>query len=405
MFPDFIKVTVKKRDDVTQNMVKKAKLTSPTMAAAKGEKRSSSIADQIAELENEIANTKYNKRTQHHVGLVKAKIAQLREKQQLRQKQSSGPGDGYAVRKTGDGTVVLLGFPSAGKSTLLNALTNQESEVGSYAFTTLSVIPGILEYGHAKIQILDVPGIVEGAAKGTGRGKEVLQVIRNADLIVRLVDVFTPDHYHKINKEVADVNVRMNQKDPDVKIVKTGKGGIDIGATVRLTKIDFETVEDIMKSFKIMNAQVVIRDDITPDELIDSIMKNCVYVPAITVLNKIDMADTKTLRRAQDSVEPDVMVSAKEGTNMEKLKRLIFERLSLMRLYLKEVSKKADMEEPLIIREGSTLRDLCAKLHKDFVKKFRFARVWGGSARFDGQKIRKLDHVLADEDVVELHIS
>src|SRR6185369_4367233 len=138
-----------------------------------------SIEDQIADLEAQILKTQYNKATQHHIGLVKAKIAQLREKGERQGKASSGAGDGYQVRKTGDGTVILLGFPSTGKSTLLNTLCGTESEVAAYAFTTLTCIPGMLNYKHAKIQILDVPGIVRGASTGRGRGKEVLAVMRN----------------------------------------------------------------------------------------------------------------------------------------------------------------------------------------------------------------------------------
>ncbi|MFW5747023.1 MAG: OBG GTPase family GTP-binding protein [Nanoarchaeota archaeon] len=374
------------------------------MAAARGEKRSNSISDQIKEIENEIANTKYNKKTQHHVGLLKAKIAQLREKQENRVKASSGAGHGYSVRKTGDGTVVLLGFPSVGKSTLLNVLTNQDSEVGAYAFTTLSVIPGMMEYKHAKIQILDVPGIVEGAAAGTGRGKEVLQVIRNADLILRLIDVFAPEHYAIINREADAVGVRLNQTLSDVKIVKTDKGGIDIGSTVELTKLDAETIEDILKSFKIINAQVVFREDIDAQQLIDVILKNCVYIPAVTVVNKIDLATKEQIEAARKMVRPDLMISAHEKTHIDELRDLIFDRLDLMRLYLKEVGKKADMEEPLIISRNADLGRLCEKLHKDFVEKFRFARIWGDSAKFDGQRIRKLHHVLKDEDVVEIHL-
>ena len=68
-------------------------------------------------------------------------------------------------------------------------------------------------------------------------------------------------------------------------------------------------------------------------------------------------------------------------------KELVFDKLDLMRLYLKEIQKKADMKEPMIIARNSTLKNLCEKLHKDFVSKFRFARIWGKSAKFDGQKI------------------
>ena len=75
-----------------------------------------------------------------------------------------------------------------------------------------------------------------------------------------------------------------------------------------------------------------------------------------------------------------------------------------MSIFLKEFNKKADMDEPLIMWKGATLRDLCSKLHKDFVNKFRFARIWGKSVRFEGMKVTRLDHKLEDSDIVELRI-
>ncbi|HJO01782.1 MAG TPA: GTPase, partial [Candidatus Woesearchaeota archaeon] len=311
----------------------------------------------------------------------------------------------YAVRKTGDGTVVLLGFPSVGKSTLLNALTNADSPVGTYAFTTLTVIPGILNYKYAKIQVLDVPGVVRGAAAGTGRGKEVLAVIRNADLILFLIDVFHPEHFDVLKKEVYDADVRINQKFPDVKIIKTARGGINIGTTVRLTKIGKKTAEDILKEFKINNANVVIREDINADQMIDVIEGNKAYLPAIVVLNKIDMVGKEELNNIKNKIKPDLCVSAEKNIGVEDLKELIYKKLKIIRIYLKEFNKKADMEEPLIMWQGCTLKDLCLKLHKDFVDKFKFAKVWGHSSKFPGQKIVKLDHVLQDKDIVELRMN
>src|SRR3989338_7279529 len=122
----------------------------------------SSAQEKIKELEEELKNTKYNKRTQHHIGLVKAKLAKLKEKQESRVRVQK-KGEGYSVRKSGDATVTILGFPSVGKSTMLNALTHAKSATGDYDFTILDVIPGLLEYNHARIQILDVPGIIKGA--------------------------------------------------------------------------------------------------------------------------------------------------------------------------------------------------------------------------------------------------
>jgi ribosome-interacting GTPase 1 len=75
-----------------------------------------------------------------------------------------------------------------------------------------------------------------------------------------------------------------------------------------------------------------------------------------------------------------------------------------MRVFLKEPGKEADLKEPMILKEGDTLKRLCDRLHKDFVRRFKFARIWGKSARFEGQKVVSLQHVLQDQDVVELHI-
>ena len=160
-----------------------------------------SSQDRIKELEEELSNTKYNKKTQFHIGLVKAKLAKIKEDAE-RKASAVKKGEGYHVKKTGDATVVLLGFPSVGKSTILNKLTNAQSAVAAYDFTTLDVIPGLLQYNHAKIQILDVPGIVSGAATGRGRGREVLSVLRNADLALIIIDATKPGQFDAIMEEV-----------------------------------------------------------------------------------------------------------------------------------------------------------------------------------------------------------
>ena len=354
----------------------------------------------IKELEERIASTPYNKATQKAIGQYKAQLARLKEK------QSSGGGaqtTGYAVRKTGDGTVALLGFPSVGKSTLLNKLTGSNSEVGSYAFTTLTVIPGVMNYEHANIQILDVPGIVHGAASGKGRGGEVLSVIRSADLILLLIDVQFPEHYEALKKEVYEAGIRLDSKKPDVKIKKTSKDGIKISKTVSLPDLDDETIVSILKAFRINNADVLIRTKINTDEFIDCIEDNKIYTSSITVLNKVDLVDKKYAGEVAKKVNADLLISANEDKGFENLKKLIFEKLNLVRIYMKEPGKEADLEEPLVITKDSTVKDVCNKLHKDFVKKFKYCRVWGKSAKFPGQR-HSLKHTLKDEDILELHL-
>lgn len=91
---------------------------------------------------------------------------------------SSGGGSGFDVSKSGDARIALVGFPSVGKSTFLSKITKTKSEVAAYSFTTLTAIPGVLEYGGAEIQVLDLPGIIEGAAEGKGRGRQVISAAK-----------------------------------------------------------------------------------------------------------------------------------------------------------------------------------------------------------------------------------
>ncbi|HIH39602.1 TPA: GTP-binding protein [Candidatus Woesearchaeota archaeon] len=359
------------------------------------------IQESIKDLEERISKTKYNKKTQSAIGQYKAQLAKLKD--DVVKRASKGPRtQGYSVKKSGDATVVILGFPSVGKSTVLNAITGAKSEVAAYEFTTLTCIPGVMKYNGATIQILDLPGIVHGAASGRGRGKEVLAVIRNADLILILIDGQKPEHYNAILKEIYDSGVRVNENIPVIKIAKKSKDGIKIGRTVK-TDLDDQTIKDIMKEFKINNADVVLRSNPTIDQFIDAVEGNKIYLPAVTAITKLDVLNESQIEKINKEINPDLFISAQDNVNMDRLKELIFERLKLMRLYLKETGKDADMAEPMIVKQKSTIKDVCERLHKDFVTKFKFARVWGPSSKFPGQKFM-LDHVMKDKDILEIHL-
>lgn len=135
-----------------------------------------STLQKIAEIESEMARTQKNKATAKHLGLLKAKLAKLRSELLVGDKKGGGggSGEGFDVTKAGDTRVGLVGFPSVGKSTLLNKLTGTFSEVASYEFTTLTCVPGVIRYKGAKIQLLDLPGIIEGAKDGKGRGRQII---------------------------------------------------------------------------------------------------------------------------------------------------------------------------------------------------------------------------------------
>ncbi len=356
------------------------------------------MLDKIKAIEEELKRTPYNKATEHHIGRLKAKLARLKE--ELR-KKSSQKTKKAGIRKSGDATVALVGFPSVGKSTLLNKLTNAKSEVGAYDFTTLEVVPGMLEYKGARIQLLDLPGLIKGASKGKGMGKEVLSIVRSADLILIVTDVFNVHQIDILIKELYEAGIRLNESKPEVKIKIKDRGGVRISSTVKLTKISEATIREILREYRIHNAEVTIREDITIDRFIDAILGNRKYVKAIKVINKIDLVDDKYLSELKKLHSDAIFISAEKNINIDILKEAIFDSLEFIRVYMKPQGKKADLKEPMILRKGATIEDICLKIHRDLKENFRYAQVWGKSVKFDGQRVG-LDHVVEDGDVVTI---
>lgn len=365
----------------------------------------SSIEQQIKAIEEEIFNTQKNKATEHHIGKLKAKLARLRE-ELAKRKTKVGKGKGFAIKKSGDATVGIIGFPSIGKSTLLNQLTDAKSRVGEYDFTTLDVIPGMMKYKGANIQVLDFPGLIMGAAEGKGRGREILSAIRNVDIILFMIDAQHEDHLEVMTKELYKAGVRLNQHKPDVVIKQTTQGGISVHSTVPLTHLNERLIRSISSEY-VVNADVIIREDVTEDQLIDVFIHNRIYVPALVIINKEDLVAHEELREKLKSIQQEgwkvITISAKQGTGLQELKETISSELRLIRVYMKPVGKQTDYDEPMILRQGYTVEDACRKLHRDFKSKFRYATVSGPSAKHDSQKVG-LNHELEDGDVLTIVI-
>lgn len=158
----------------------------------------------------------------------------------------------------------------------------------SYEFTTLTTVPGVIQYKGAKIQMLDLPGIIEGAKDGKGRGRQVIAVARTCSLIFIVLDVLKPLTDKKvIERELEGFGIRLNRQPPDITIRKKERGGISMNSTLSsLTYLDTELVKTILAEYKIHNADVTIRCDATVDDLIDVIEGNRKYIPGKLVVNR-----------------------------------------------------------------------------------------------------------------------
>ncbi|MCD7470551.1 Developmentally-regulated G-protein 3 [Datura stramonium] len=366
------------------------------------------VMQKIKDIEDEMARTQKNKATAHHLGLLKAKLAKLRrELLTPSSKGGGGAGEGFDVTKSGDARVGLVGFPSVGKSTLLNKLTGTFSEVASYEFTTLTCIPGVIMYRGAKIQLLDLPGIIEGAKDGKGRGRQVISTARTCNCILIVLDAIKPiTHKRLIEKELEGFGIRLNKEPPNLTFRKKEKGGINLTSTVTNTHLDLDTVKAICSEYRIHNADVHLRYDATADDLIDEI--------GLAPSHNVGLAIEPHEFRVKDHLQKlwiyecpkhfmlvfddllsfyiYVPVSAHLEWNLDGLLEKIWEYLCLTRIYTKPKGMNPDYEDPVILSsKRRTVEDFCDRIHKDMVKQFKYALVWGSSAKHKPQRVGKVN--------------
>ncbi|KAI9858959.1 MAG: Ribosome-interacting GTPase 2 [Vezdaea acicularis] len=383
------------------------------------------ITEKIKEIEEEMRRTQKNKATgtcintrsmsavtlkliyrtsEYHLGLLKGKLARLRA--QLLEPApgaSSGAGTGFDVSKSGDARIALVGFPSVGKSTFLSKITKTKSEVAAYSFTTLTAIPGVLEYGGAEIQVLDLPGIIEGASEGKGRGRQVISAAKTSDLILMILDATKrAEQRALLEAELEAVGIRLNREPPNIYLKEKKAGGMKITFQSPPKQLDEKMLYNILRDYKMLNCEVLVRDEnATVDDFIDVIMKSHrKYIRCLYVYNKIDSVSLDFLDKLAREPYTAVM-SCELDLGIQDVVDRCWQELRLIRIYTKRKGIEPDFSEALIVRNKSTIEDVCDQVHRTLKDTFKYALVWGASARHVPQRVG-LSHVVADEDVVSI---
>ncbi|GMM36129.1 Rbg2 protein [Saccharomycopsis crataegensis] len=362
------------------------------------------IIEKIQQIELEISRTQKNKATEYHLGLLKGKLARYRrELLEPAAGSSGGKGQGFEVSKSGDARVVLIGFPSVGKSTFLSKITNTKSEIAHYAFTTLTSVPGVLEYQGAEIQIVDLPGIIKGANDGRGRGRQVVATAKTADLVLMVLDATKgKDQRAILEKELEAVGIRLNKERPNIYFKEKMTGGIKFSSTAPPKYLNEKVVSGILRDYRIHNADILIRDEsATIDDFIDIINdKHIRYVNCVYAYNKIDAVSLEEVDRI--AREPNtVVMSVEKDLGVDDVIDEIWHNLNLIKVYTKRRGVAPDFSDPLVIRCGSTLETVCNSVHRDMKNNFKHGLVWGVSAKHSPQKCG-LNHTIEDEDVVSI---
>lgn len=251
------------------------------------------------------------------------------------------------------------------------------------------------------MQLLDLPGIIEGASQGRGRGRQVVAVAKTSDLILMVLDA-TKSHEQRrlLELELEAIGIRLNKRRPDIVYKKKTAGGITINATVKMTKTDEKAIRTVLSGYKIHNADVMIREDVTIDEFIDVLIGTRKYIPCLYVYNKIDAISLEQMDKLARE-DHTIVISCEMDLNLDRLVSKIWEETGLVRVYTKKRGDHPDLSDPVCLRKGSSIEDVCNGIHRSLAANFKYALVWGKSARFNAQKVGAA-HQVRDEDVVTI---
>ena len=241
--------------------------------------------------------------------------------------------DSIAIRREGAAQIALVGPPNAGKSSLLQTLSNAQVKAGDYAFTTTRPVPALTRIGGVLVQLVEIPGLIAGASEDRGGGRALLSVLRSADGMVLCHDAAAPaDHLAAVRTDLS-------------------AAAIDLPTLVAVTKCD-----------------------------------------------EVEPRAAEVVTRAYGTL-PVVAVSILDDASLDQLRHAIWRLTGLTRIYLRHGGEVA--EEPVALRPPVTVETVAHAIHHELGERCQGARLWGPSARFDGQRVGK-ERELVDGDTVDI---
>jgi ribosome-interacting GTPase 1 len=366
------------------------------------------IEEKIRALEEFLSAVPKHKGTENIRQWARRRLAELREEQEEARRRRRGGGPKIFLEKAGAAQAVLIGPPNSGKSSLLASLTNARPQVSPYPFTTTKPVPGMLQYEDIQFQLVDTPPLLLDQPESPINNR-ILGLARNADMIILVVSLASDNSAGDLKQMISMLEDRGIVITPQKGIVRITKDRSQVGLRIVLRGKMVGFTEDdlrrLLSSYRIYNAIVEIEGEVTLDDVESAIYSSRVYKPSVILVThadiKVPMSKAEALARAIPKGVPVLAGSALTGKGFERLGEIMFKTLNIIRVYTKQPNKEPD-PNPLILRRGATVLDAARRIHKDLARKFRYAKIWGPSAHYPGQRVGGT-HVLEDGDIVEIH--
>jgi ribosome-interacting GTPase 1 len=314
-------------------------------------KEATDLDEKIELLEEMMSKIPKHKGTDHLRADLRRRLSKMKSSSQTSKKGASRQASVYNISKEGAGQIVVVGPPNVGKSSLVASQTNANPEVSPAPFTTWGPTPGMMAIENIQVQLIDTPPLNPDHVEA-----DMFNLLRKCEMILLMVDLHA---------------------DP---------------------------IEQLESSMALLAEQRVAPDHLT-DRFQDE-LRRFFFKPCLVLANKCDdESDEEVYEIFRELLEGDcpmMPVSMTTGRNIGEMKRRIFNRLNIMRVYSQAPGEQANLERPFVLPVSSTVEVFAGKVHQDFLKNMKSARVWGKSAAFEGQTVSR-EHVLQDGDIVELN--
>ncbi len=336
---------------------------------------------------------------------VKRKISSLEEEIKVRKRGRKTAKDPFAVEKAGDVQIAVVGLTNVGKSSLLSALTNAKPPISAIPYTTTLPVVGTFRYEGIDFQFVELPALMEGASEGKGYGLKTMNIVRNADGLILMIDASRNpiEQWQILTEEFENSRILVKKPKGHVEIIRKTAGVITMGGGGKLIHCSFEDIKDLLTGYGFKSAFVKLIGEVSIDDVEDAVFGMSTYKPTIVIANKMDIPGSQenlnNLLQLVDGLKV-IPVSCLTGMGLNSIGNALVETLELIRVYTKPPGTVKPDSKPIVLRKGATVGDVAKSIHRELFERFRYARIWSGGIK--GLRVG-LNYLVEDGCIVEIH--